>query len=97
MFFIVPQYILDDAIESGRGHLTSILVTQPRRVAAISVCDRVATERMQDGSVGYAIRGESRRSPSTKLLFCTTGVVLRRLAGGDRLEDISHLVIDEVS
>jgi ATP-dependent RNA helicase DHX57 len=54
--------------------------------------------------VGYIIRGESRTSPSTKITFVTTGVLLRRLqtSGGSSddvvqsLADISHVIIDEV-
>jgi ATP-dependent RNA helicase DHX57 len=56
----------------------------------------VSAERLEDGSVGYAIRGESKQGKNTKLLFCTTGVVLRRLGSGDTLDGISHLVVDEV-
>lgn len=33
----------------------------------------------------------------TKLLFCTTGVVLRRLSSGDKLDGVTHVVVDEVS
>lgn len=57
----------------------------------------MSEERAEDGSVGYAIRGESKQSKNTKLLFCTTGVVLRRLSTGDTLEDVTHVVVDEVS
>ncbi|KAF9469778.1 P-loop containing nucleoside triphosphate hydrolase protein [Collybia nuda] len=92
----LPQFILDSLILSGRGSEVSILVTQPRRISAISVAARVSSERLDDGSVGYAIRGESKRGQETKLLFCTTGVVLRRLGSGDTLQDISHIVVDEV-
>ena len=92
----VPQFILDSLILSNRGSKASILITQPRRLSAIGVATRVSAERMEDGSVGYAIRGESRQTPKTKLLFCTTGIVLRRLSLGDRLEDVTHVVVDEV-
>ncbi|PPQ77039.1 hypothetical protein CVT25_014856 [Psilocybe cyanescens] len=92
----VPQFILDSLITTDRGSQTSILVTQPRRISAISVAARVSEERIEDGSVGYAIRGESKQGKNTKLLFCTTGVVLRRLSTGDTLKDISHIVVDEV-
>lgn len=93
----VPQFILDSLVLSNRGSQTSIIVTQPRRISAISVATRVSQERLEDGSVGYAIRGESRQNESTKLLFCTTGVVLRRLSTGDNLEHVSHIVVDEVT
>jgi ATP-dependent RNA helicase DHX57 len=46
--------------------------------------------------VGYVIRGESRRTNKTKLLFCTTGVVLRRLSNGDDLSSVTHVIVDEV-
>ena len=48
------------------------------------------------GSVGYQIRLEARRSNKTKLLFCTTGVVLRRLAADPYLSGVSHVVVDEI-
>jgi hypothetical protein len=41
----VPQFILDAAVESGQGAACSIVCTQPRRIAAISVAERVAAER----------------------------------------------------
>jgi ATP-dependent RNA helicase DHX57 len=71
-------------------------VTQPRRLSAISVAARVSEERLSDGSVGYAIRGESKQNNKTKLLFCTTGVVLRRISSGDKLKGVTHIVVDEV-
>lgn len=93
----VPQFVLDEEIRAKRGSQTSIIITQPRRVSAIGVASRVSVERAEDGSVGHVIRGESKTSPKTKLLFCTTGVVLRRLGGGDKLEGVSHIIVDEVS
>ena len=84
-------------IKSGQGSKASIIITQPRRLSALGVAARVSSERMDDGSVGYAIRGETKQDQRTKLLFCTTGVVLRRLASGDRLQDITHVIVDEVS
>ncbi|EJD54594.1 P-loop containing nucleoside triphosphate hydrolase protein [Auricularia subglabra TFB-10046 SS5] len=93
----LPQFILDSVINSGRGASAQILITQPRRVAAMSVASRVSVERAEDGSVGYAVRGESKVTKRTKLLFCTTGVALRRLGpGGDGLENVTHIVVDEV-
>ncbi len=93
----MPQYILDSLVLSGRGSEASIIVTQPRRLAAISVARRVSSERLDDGSVGYAVRGETQLTERTKLLFCTTGVALRRMASGDQFQGISHVVVDEVS
>ncbi|KAG7452226.1 P-loop containing nucleoside triphosphate hydrolase protein [Guyanagaster necrorhizus] len=92
----LPQFVLDSLIDSNRGKTASIVITQPRRISAIGVASRVSNERLDDGSVGYAIRGESTRTQETKLLFCTTGVVLRRLSSGDKLKDVSHIIVDEV-
>ena len=96
----LPQFIMDHEISQGRGASTSIIVTHPRRVAAMGVASRVAQERMEDldvspGTVGYAIRGERRSGPDTRLLFCTTGVVLWRLGRDSDLEGVSHVVVDE--
>ncbi|KAI0931624.1 hypothetical protein AcW2_000470 [Taiwanofungus camphoratus] len=92
----VPQFVLDSLILAGHGAKASIIVTQPRRLSALGVAARVSAERLDDGSVGYAIRGERKQSERTKLMFCTTGVVLRRLATGDRLQNVSHIIVDEV-
>ncbi|KAI9060487.1 P-loop containing nucleoside triphosphate hydrolase protein [Trametes sanguinea] len=92
----LPQFVLDDLILSGHGSRASIIVTQPRRLSALGVAARVSAERLDDGSVGYAIRGESKLGPRTKILFCTTGVVLRRLGSGDKLDDVTHVIVDEV-
>ncbi len=41
----IPQMLLEDYIESGRGAQCNIYVTQPRRISAVSVSERVAHER----------------------------------------------------
>lgn len=57
------------------------MCTQPRRISAISVAARIASERGESlgETVGYQIRLEAKRSAQTRLLFCTTGVLLRQL------------------
>lgn len=77
----LPQFILEEEIDNLRGADCSIICTQPRRISAISVAARVASERGEElgETVGYQIRLESKRSAQTRLLFCTTGVLLRRL------------------
>ncbi|XP_078172951.1 RNA helicase family protein isoform X1 [Carex rostrata] len=98
----VPQFILDDMIESGLGGCCNIVCTQPRRIAAISVAERVSDERCElspgsDSSlVGYQVRLDSARNERTKLLFCTTGILLRKLATNKNFEGITHVVVDEV-
>ncbi|KAL1204479.1 DExH-box ATP-dependent RNA helicase DExH7 [Cardamine amara subsp. amara] len=98
----VPQFILDDMIDSRNGGYCNIICTQPRRIAAISVAQRVADERcesspgLDDSLVGYQVRLESARSDKTRLLFCTTGILLRKLAGDRTLNDVTHIIVDEV-
>ena len=41
----LPQYILESEIDAARGATCSIICTQPRRISAMSVSERVATER----------------------------------------------------
>ncbi|EKG16512.1 Helicase [Macrophomina phaseolina MS6] len=101
------QFILDDMIQRQLGEAANIVCTQPRRISALGLADRVADERCTavGDEVGYSIRGESRNKPGvTKLTFMTTGVLLRRLqTSGGRpedviasLADITHVVVDEV-
>ncbi|KAI1422153.1 DEAD/DEAH box helicase [Xylaria sp. FL1777] len=100
------QFILDDLYSKGLGNATNIVCTQPRRISALGLADRVAEERCSEvgNEVGYSIRGESKTSAQTKITFVTTGVLLRRLqtSGGrtqdveESLADVSHIVIDEV-
>ena len=94
----VPQLLLDAAVTSGQGADVNIICTQPRRISAIGVADRVAAERCErtGQSVGYSIRLESKRSAETRLLFCTTGVLLRRLQGDGALRGVTHVCVDEV-
>ena len=44
----VCQFILDDYISSGQGAYCNIICTQPRRISAVSVADRVACERVEE-------------------------------------------------
>lgn len=96
--YVGPQFILEDALLSGHGDHTQIICTQPRRVAATSVAERVADEMCDTlgKKVGYQIRMEAKRSSQTKLLFCTTGIILRRLQDDPYLSNISHILVDEV-
>ncbi|KAK2437680.1 DExH-box ATP-dependent RNA helicase DExH3 [Trifolium repens] len=94
----LPQYILESEIEAARGALCNIICTQPRRISAISVSERVAAERGEKlgESVGYKVRLEGMRGRDTRLLFCTTGVLLRRLLVDRSLKGVSHVIVDEI-
>ncbi|KAM6901867.1 3'-5' RNA helicase YTHDC2 isoform 2-T2 [Lycodopsis pacificus] len=93
----IPQFMLDEC--SRNGDPCRIFCTQPRRLAAIAVAERVAAERGESvgQTVGYLIRLESRISPKTLLTFCTTGVLLRTLMAGDAsMTTVTHVIVDEV-
>ncbi|KAF2402338.1 ATP-dependent RNA helicase A [Trichodelitschia bisporula] len=98
----LPAYILEH--ELARGNSCKIYCTQPRRISAVSLARRVSEELGEAPGelgtprslVGYAIRLESRMSPQTRLVYSTIGIVLRMLESSLGLDDITHLIIDEV-
>ncbi|KAJ4201890.1 putative ATP-dependent RNA helicase DHR1 [Fusarium falciforme] len=93
----IPQFLY----ESGYGSPDSptpgmIGITQPRRVAAVSMSKRVA-EELGDKSevVAYQIRFEGTVDPKTAIKFMTDGVLLREVAQDITLKKYSAIVIDE--
>uniref|UniRef100_A0A182NEC0 RNA helicase n=1 Tax=Anopheles dirus TaxID=7168 RepID=A0A182NEC0_9DIPT len=95
----VPQFILEAAAQKHQP--CRIMCTQPRRISAVTVSERVCFERNEQlgDTVGYQIRLESRVKPTTNALFCTNGVLLRCLVGKNSakfLKNITHIIIDEV-
>lgn len=74
-----------------------IAVTQPRRVAAVSVARRVAQELdvTLGEDVGYAIRFEDRTSSKTRIKYLTDGVLLRESLSNPMLDDYSVIIFDE--
>ncbi|XP_027762473.1 3'-5' RNA helicase YTHDC2 isoform X1 [Empidonax traillii] len=93
----IPQFILDDCCKTGTP--CRIFCTQPRRLAALAVAERVAAERREKigQTIGYQIRLESRVSPKTLVTFCTNGILLRTLMAGDStLSNVTHVIVDEV-
>uniref|UniRef100_K3WEU5 RNA helicase n=1 Tax=Globisporangium ultimum (strain ATCC 200006 / CBS 805.95 / DAOM BR144) TaxID=431595 RepID=K3WEU5_GLOUD len=102
----VPQFLLEDTLlRQECGATCNIVCTQPRRLAAISLAERVSQELGEapssmgtgDSLCGYQIRLENRMTKHTRLLFCTTGILLRKLQNPATLEtEISHIIVDEV-
>jgi HrpA-like RNA helicase len=74
-----------------------IVCTQPRRLAASSIATRVAAERNEKVGdvVGYHIQGEKRVSANTRLLFCTTGILLQCMKSDPALQHVTHVIVDE--
>lgn len=96
------QFILDNMIDTSKGSLANIVCTQPRRISALGLADRVSDERCSSvgNEVGYVIRGESKVGSNTRITFMTTGVLLRRMQSSTDLlqstADVSHIFVDEV-
>ena len=87
----VPQFLL-------RAGYRRIACTQPRRVAALALCRRVARETFDEfgDGVGYQIRFEASRSQHTRILFLTEGLLLRQLRTDPTLSRYDVVIVDEV-
>ncbi|GAA6051223.1 hypothetical protein JCM3770_005879 [Rhodotorula araucariae] len=98
----VPSFILEHDMRMGRD--VKIFCTEPRRISAISLAQRVSQELgeapgacgSRNSYVGYSIRLDSAVSASTRIVYATTGIVLRMLEGRESLSDVTHIIIDEV-
>lgn len=79
-------------------HKTGLIgITQPRRIAALSVAKRVAQEQQVEigGLVGYSIRFENKTSNETKIKFLTDGMLIREALIDPDLKNYSVIVVDE--
>ena len=92
----LPQLIYEDC--AARGEVCKVVASQPRRISAVSVAERVATERggVVGGVVGFKIRFEDAVSPTSRLVFCTVGILLKTLQSNPTLSGASHIIVDEV-
>ncbi|OGM42204.1 pre-mRNA-splicing factor ATP-dependent RNA helicase PRP43 [Aspergillus bombycis] len=91
----IPQFVLfDDQPQSQRK---MVACTQPRRVAAMSVAQRVAAELdvKLGEEVGYSIRFEDMTSPKTCLKYMTDGMLLREAMHDHNLNRYSTIILDE--
>uniref|UniRef100_A0A672K3L5 RNA helicase n=1 Tax=Sinocyclocheilus grahami TaxID=75366 RepID=A0A672K3L5_SINGR len=99
----IPQFILEELLANGEAaQPCNVVVTQPRRISATSLASRVSQELgSEDGPgnksslCGYQIRMENRSGDATRLLYCTTGVLLCKLQQDRLLSSLTHIV-DEV-
>lgn len=89
----IPQILFDAAL-NGQG---IIGVTQPRRIAACGVSNRIAYEMdVELGRlVGYKIRFEDFTSPNTKIKIMTDGILLEELRSDFLLSKYSIVIVDE--
>lgn len=74
-----------------------LICTQPRRIAAMGVAERVAQEmNTRCGSiVGYKVRFDERLGPLTRILFMTDGMMLKEFIGDPDLRTVSVVMVDE--
>ena len=83
-------------LEAGRGRRKRIGCTQPRRIAAIAVAERVAEELGPQGAlVGYKIRFKDQTSRNTRLKFMTDGILLAEAHHDGNLGAYDTIIIDE--
>ncbi|MCJ1234240.1 DEAH-box ATP-dependent RNA helicase prp43 [Varicellaria rhodocarpa] len=91
----IPQFVLFDDLPQSRRKL--VACTQPRRVAAMSVAQRVANEMDVNlgDEVGYSIRFEDVTSQKTILKYMTDGMLLREAMNDHNLQRYSTIILDE--
>ena len=75
-----------------------VVVTQPRRIAARAAARRLADLLGEEvgATVGYAVRGERRAGPDTRIEVVTAGLLLRRLQRDPELSGVDAVILDEV-
>ena len=91
----IPQFVLFDDQPQFQRKL--VACTQPRRVAAMSVAQRVADEMDVNlgDEVGYSIRFEDVTSQKTILKYMTDGMLLREAMNDNSLNRYSTIILDE--
>ncbi len=93
--FVAP--LLANLLEE-RGGAGTVLLAQPRRVAARAAARRIA--ELGGGeigdAVGFTVRGERRVGRSTRIEVLTPGVLLRRLIDDPGLDGVGAVILDEV-
>ena len=102
----VPQYILDHYVSQNES--VKIWVTQPRRIAAISIAERVAESRSigtrdknwgacGQGIVGYQVGLDRNCSPDTRIVYMTPGIVSNKMQSDRCLSDVKVWVRNPLS
>jgi len=91
----IPQFVLFDDLPHFNGKM--VACTQPRRVAAMSVAQRVANEMdvPLGDEVGFSIRFEDKTSSKTILKYMTDGMLLREAMHDRDLTRYSCIILDE--
>ena len=82
-------------LEAGRGRQGIIGCTQPRRIAAVSMAERVREELRAPDLVGYKIRFHDHTGADTKIKFMTDGILLAETRSDRHLAQYDTIIIDE--
>ncbi|XP_060518412.1 ATP-dependent RNA helicase DHX30-like [Cylas formicarius] len=96
----IPQYVLEHwarEVYPDNTHCR-IAVAQPRKIAAISLAERVAAERDDAVGriVGYQVRFQNDFNSHTgRILYCTSGILIRHLQSDPYLRKFTHVILDE--
>lgn len=95
--FLISAGIFNEPLEKING-FKQICITQPRRVAASQLAQRVSQElRCELGTaVGYAVRFKDVTSEQTMIKYMTEGLVIREMISDPLLTKYSVIIIDEV-
>lgn len=92
----VPQFLYEAGFSTHSPNSGMIGITEPRRVAAVSMSKRVATEmNLQQSVVSYQIRYEGNATDETRIKFMTDGVLLKEMETDFLLSKYSVIIIDE--
>ncbi|MFI8422630.1 ATP-dependent helicase HrpB [Streptomyces sp. NPDC085479] len=84
----------------GDGPERRVLVAEPRRMAVRAAAARMAWLLGEEvggpaGAVGFAVRGERRAGPATRVEVVTTGILLQRLQRDPELAGVDVVLLDE--
>ncbi|XP_072125835.1 ATP-dependent RNA helicase TDRD9 isoform X1 [Mobula birostris] len=92
----LPQYILEYYLR--KNAFCNIVVTQPRKIGAISIARWICKERHLSlgGLVGYQVGLGKQVGTNTQLMYVTTGVLLQKIINAKCLTEFTHIIIDEV-
>ena len=93
----LPQYLHENGWTTGGEGYKEIICTQPRRIAAISLSNRLQSEMGNPSLVGYSVRFASTYQPGvTKIRYVTDGWLLREITLlNPLLQHCSVLIVDE--
>lgn len=91
------QYVFEEGMSIVEGEERMLVCTQPRRIAAMSVAERVAKEMNQrcGGLVGYKVRFDDKTSEATRIAFVTDGIMLKEMMNDPNLSKYAAIMIDE--